>query len=266
NLPLSNVAGKVRNRMRHVIMWHSQDRHLCNRAFGPVKATRSFVYRGQIRVHVSRIPSPTRDLFPGRRYLPQSLSIICHIRQYDKYMHTESHRKIFRSSQREPRSQDALDRRIVGKIDEHRHMIESSLLLKVLPEEASLISSNPHSSKDGGEGCLGSLHPSLTGDLRRDHSMRQPSAREKRQFLPPNKSIHAINGRDSSLDELARVFPSERVDRRTVNVQIILRNNPWSPVDGSTAPVEDSSQHVRGHGQLDRFAGETDCCLGNVES
>src|SRR3989441_6567961 len=213
NLPLSNVAGKVRNRMRHVIMWHCQYGHLCDRAFGSVKSTRSFVYRGQIRVHVSRIPSPTRDLFPGRRDLPQRLSIICHIRQYDQHMHTKSHRKIFRSSQRKPRSQDALDRRIVGKIDEHRHMIESSLLLKILPEEASLISSNAHSGKDSGEGFLGSLHPSLTGDLRRDHIMRQPSTREKRQFLPPNKSIHAVNGRDSSLDELARVFPSERVDR-----------------------------------------------------
>src|SRR2546426_1932566 len=88
NLPLGNVSGKVRNRTSHVIMWHCQYGHLCDRAFGPVKATRSFVYRGQIRVHVSRIPSPTRDLFPGRRYLPQRLSIICHIRQYDKDMHT----------------------------------------------------------------------------------------------------------------------------------------------------------------------------------
>src|SRR5438309_265066 len=125
----------------------------------------------------------------------------------------ESHCKIFRSSQRKPRSQDALDRRIVGKIDEHRHMIESSLLLKVLPEEASLISSNSHCCEDCGEGFLGSLDPSLTGDLRRDHIMRQPSAREKRQFLPPNKSIHAVNRRDSSLNELAWVFPSERIDR-----------------------------------------------------
>src|SRR5207245_9842352 len=121
-------------------------------------------------------------------------------------------------------------------------MIESSLLLKVLPEEASLISSNSHCCEDSGEGFLGSLDPSLTGDLRRDHIVRQPSAREKRQFLPPNKSIHAVNCRDSSLDELAWIFPSERVDRCTVNVQIILRNNPWSPVDGSTAPVADSYQ------------------------
>ena len=56
--------------------------------------------------------------------------------------------KILSGRQRESRSQNTLDRRVIREIYEHGHVIECALFLEVITEEAQFVCGYAHGCED----------------------------------------------------------------------------------------------------------------------
>src|SRR6267143_4374643 len=147
-LALRNVACQIRNWMGPVISRHSQDWHLSNRALRPMQSTCSLVDGSKVRVHVARVASSSWDLFSCCRDLPQRFSVVRHVRKNDEHVISLLDRKVFGSCESQPRRKYTLDSRVVSQVDEHGHVVEGALLLKIVPKESELIGRNSHSGKN----------------------------------------------------------------------------------------------------------------------
>ena len=173
-------------------------------------------------------------------------------------------------------------RRVVGQVQEQRHALHTAVLLKVAREEARRLQVDTHSSKHNGEVVLVVvvyalvhalllllllLHqPRLPTDLRRDLVVRQTCSREDRNLLATCDGVHGVNGGDTGRNHLLGVQARVRVDRRAVDVQVVLRKHLGSLVDSSSAAVEDAAQHVLADAQLQAVARELDFGLLHVDA
>ena len=131
--------------MRFVILGHGKDRDHGNRPFLSLLPSGPFINRRKVCIHISRIASSSRNLFAGRRYLAESVRIVCDIRQDDKHMHILFKGKVLRRRQRHPRRCDTFYRRIIGKVHKHYRSVDSSRILKALHKIIGFLKSDPHS-------------------------------------------------------------------------------------------------------------------------
>ena len=132
NLPLRNVSREIRNRVsdicephphsqsRHshdsqikalqpTIIRHSQNRNLRNTPVPPGNPSSPLINSRQIRVHVTRVPTPTGHLLPRRRNLTQSIGVRTHVRQDDEYVFFQLVGVVFGGGEGETGRDDAFD-------------------------------------------------------------------------------------------------------------------------------------------------------------
>jgi hypothetical protein len=107
--------------------------------------------------------------------------------------------------------------------------------------------------------------------------MGQSGSGEDRYFLPTSDRVHNVDSRDTRLDHLLRIYAGVRVDgrpfvsesstksagtemvqKRTIDIQIILRKNFRSLVNGIPRPIEYTSKHIFSDGKLHAAASEFD--------
>ena len=91
--------------------------------------------------------------------------------------------QIFGGGQRGARQGQALDRRVVGQIDEHHHVAQHARVGELVAEELGVGVGDAHGGEDDREagGLVDQL--GLTHDLGRKPVVRQTRAGEDRQFL-----------------------------------------------------------------------------------
>src|SRR5712691_2989477 len=244
DLALSDVASEVWDRMCNVVSGHGENRHLGDRALTTMKSSRPLVDRREVGVHVTWISSSSRDLFSSCRDLSESFCIVRHVSKNDQDVGSEFDGEILSGRQCESRGQDSFDGGVVCEVDEHGYVVEGSLFLEVVSEEASFISGDAHGREDCCEWFFGASDLGLPGNLGGDLVVWQSGRGEEGEFLSPDERVHAVDGGDACLDELSRIFSGERVDGTAVYIEIIIRNNSWAAVCGSAAAVEDPTEHV----------------------
>lgn len=121
----------------------------------------------------------------------------------------------------------------------------------------------------------------LTTDLRGNLVVWKTSSGEDGDLLSSGNGVHGVDGRDTSRDHFFGVdlfskktankqpflgqsscwrytYSRVRVDRLTIDIQVILRQHLRTLVNRTTRTVKDTSQHVLGHTQLQAVAGELD--------
>lgn len=86
--------------------------------------------------------------------------------------------------------------------------------------------------------------------------MRQTSSGEDGNLLTTSDGVHNVDGRYSGLNHFLRVDTRPRIDRLSLNVQIIFREDRWSLVDRFSRTVENTAQHVLGHRGPQNVTGE----------
>jgi len=162
-------------------------------------------------------------------------------------------------------SDDTLDGRIVGQVQEQAHVLHGTVLLEVLLEETGRLHVHTHSGEHDGEvvgvviqhGLARQLDETgLTTDLGGDFVVGQTGGGEDGDLLATGNRVHHIDGRDTGLDHLLGVDTRPGVDGLALDVQEVLGQDWGSLVDGLAGSVEHTAQHVLGHGGAQDVAGE----------
>ena len=107
--------------------------------FFPLHDSRPLVYAREVRVHVSWVAPPSRDLLPRARELPERLAVVRHVRQHDQNVHAPLVREELRCRQRKPRGEYPLDARVVCEVDERDRPLQRSRLPEVLYEVGRVV-------------------------------------------------------------------------------------------------------------------------------
>lgn len=156
-------------------------------------------------------------------------------------------------------------RGIVRQVSEHSDTLHRAVLLEVLGKETGSLQVHTHSTEDDGEvvvvHVLGTLalvldKTGLTTDLSSNLVVRKTRSREDGDLLTTGNGVHGVDGGDTGGDHLLGVHTRVRVDGRTVDVQVVLRQDLGALVDGATGTVEDTTKHVLADSELQVVAGE----------
>ena len=87
HLALGDVPGQVGDRVRLVILGHTQNRNLGDRSALALDAPGAFVDQRQVGVHVAGIGAPPRHLLARRRDLAQGVAVVGHVGEDHQHVH-----------------------------------------------------------------------------------------------------------------------------------------------------------------------------------
>lgn len=109
DLSFGNVASQVGNGVRHVFVWHGQDRNLCDGSIATRDSTSTLVDGRQVGVHVTRVTTTTWNLFTGSRDLTQSVGVRRHVSQDDQNVLLQLVSVVFGRGEGQTRRNDTLN-------------------------------------------------------------------------------------------------------------------------------------------------------------
>mmetsp|Transcript_7110 Transcript_7110/g.17954 ORF Transcript_7110/g.17954 Transcript_7110/m.17954 type:complete len:561 (+) Transcript_7110:182-1864(+) len=272
DLAFGDVAREVRDGVSDVVVGHGQDRELRDGAVAALDAAGALVDRGQVRVHVAGVAAAAGHLLACGRNLAQGVRVGGHVREDHEDVLLPGVRKVLRRGQRQARRHDALDRRVVGQVQEEHDVLHGAVLLEVVAEEACRLHVHTHGAEDDAEvirrvvqHVLALDQRGLTADLRRDLVVRQARGREEGQLLATHHGVHGVDSTDARLDHLLGVDARLRVQRRAVDVQVILCQHRGSLVNGLARAVEGTAHEVVGDGHLQSVARKLDVAVPDVD-
>mmetsp|Transcript_62504 Transcript_62504/g.167420 ORF Transcript_62504/g.167420 Transcript_62504/m.167420 type:complete len:421 (+) Transcript_62504:365-1627(+) len=265
HLPLSNVAGQIWDGVGDVIVGHGQDRELSDRPVPSLDPPCTFVDGGQIRVHVPGVTTTAGHFFSGGGDLSQGVGVRGHVSQDHEDVLLTLVREILGGRQRQSRRHDTLDGGIVGQVQEQNHVLHGPVLLEIVLEESSGLHVHSHGTKHNREVVsrvilrVLLLHKTrLSANLGRDLVVRQTGRREQRQLLPSHNRVHGVQSGHTRLNHLLRVDTSLRVDRSSVDVQVVLRQHSGPLVQRLARSVEGTTNHLIRDRHLQRVTREFD--------
>jgi hypothetical protein len=157
----------------YVVARHGQYRHLRDRALLALDKARPLVDGGEVGVHVAGIAAPSRDFLARSAYLAQRLAVVRHVREDDEHVHVVLVGKILCGCQRHPWRDDALNRGVVGEVQEHDRTLKRACALEVGHEVLGLLIGDAHCSEHDREGLLLARDLCLPCYLQRDVVVRQ---------------------------------------------------------------------------------------------
>jgi hypothetical protein len=270
---------------RLTIVRHGENRNLGNGTIAALDTTGTLVHGGQISVHVTRVTTTTRNLFTGSGDLTKSVTVGRQIGKNDEDVLLELVGVVLGGCKSKTRGDNTFDaaiavsgyfqmrscfdnlRRVVCQVGEHGDTLHRSVLLEVLGEETGSFQVHTHGTENDGEVVIVHIvhtlalvldETSLATDLCGNLVVRKTRSREDRDLLTTSDGVHGVNGADTSGDHLLGVDTRVGVDRRTVDVEVVLSKNLGALVNGATRTVENTTQHVLAHSELQVVAGELD--------
>ena len=140
-------------------------------------------------------------------------------------MHTFFKCKIFCGSKSTARSYNTFNRRSICQRLEHYNIRKYTRFFKRINEEFSDVIFNTHAGKNHNEFFIAIQKFCLSNNLSSQFVMWQPVSRENRKLLSTNKGVHSINCRDSSLNKISWIDSGIRINRLSVYIYFLRRNN-----------------------------------------
>ena len=119
NLAFGDVACKVWNRVRDVVVGHRQNRNLRDASFASLYAAGPFVQFGKVGIKVARIAFSAGNLAARRGNFAQGFAIVCHVGHNDQDVHSLFVSQILRGGKSAARRDYALNAGSVGQGLEH---------------------------------------------------------------------------------------------------------------------------------------------------
>ncbi len=264
DLAFRDVACKVRDGVGDIIVGHGQDGDLGDRSGAAFHNARAFIKGGKLAVQIARVAFSGGDLALGGGDLTHCLAVGGDVRQDDQNMHALFKGQVFRRRESDLGSQKTFHHRVVGQVEEHDHMVGGAAVLEGPAEEFRHVVFDAHGGKDNGKLLVGAApQGGLPYDLGGQLVMGQTVPGKDGQFLAPDEGGQTVDRGDAGVDIVAGIFPRNRIQRKTVDVQGYLGDDLSQPVDGLADPVEGAAQDVFRKADLHGMARKS--CMGVAE-
>ena len=236
--------------MGDVVAGHRQDRDLGDRARAALEDAGPLVQACEVGIEVAREALAAGDLALGGGELPHGFTVACHIGQDDQHVFAKVKSQVFGHGQGCTRGDDALDDRVIRKVQQHDDAVHRVGADKRIAEVFGDVVLDTHRGKDDREvGAIGDR--SLLDDLDGQLVVLHAGAREDRQLLAADQGGQAVDGRDAGADIVARIDAADRVDRRAVDIAAGDRVDRAEPVDRPAQtvqhPAEQFGAEIDGH-------------------
>ncbi len=166
--------------------------------------------------------------------------------------------EILGGGERAARRDDALDRRRIRERQEHDDAGKDARFFEGVDEEPRDVVLDAHAGEHHDELFVGGEYLRLADDLGGEPVVRQAVPRKYRQLLAADQGVHAVDGRNARLDEVARILAGIGVDRIAVHVDELRRIHFGIAVDGLAESVEHAAHEPFGDAQLHRPLEEFD--------
>ena len=249
-----------------VILRHGQDWDHGDGTVDAFLSSGTLIHGSQVGVQIARVSTTAGNLFPGCGDLTQCFGVVGDICHDDQYVHVLLESQILGSGQRHTGGCDTLNGRVVCQVHEHDGTVDGAGPTEVGNEEVCFLISNTDGCEYNGEVTVCIQHLCLTGDLCSQLCVGQTGSGENRKLLSTNQRVQPVNGRYTGLNKLGRIVTGCRVHRQAVHVSHFVRDDLRTAVDGVSHTIEDTSQHIRGYGQLNAVAQETHLALCQIDA
>ncbi len=235
--------------------------------------TRALEQGGQVGVHVSGVPTPSRDLLSGGAQFAERLAVVGTIGQHDEHVEPEVEREMFGFAQREAGREEALDGGVASPVQIEDTAGHDLAALEPIHEAAGFPLGNADGHEDDRERLV------LRGSSARHHPGRefeswQAGAGKDREFLAPNQRVHPVNGRDAGFDHVARLSSTDRVDRCRPHRPPRGADRRRQPVERRAGPAQHPAEqfptdrgprHLAGQGDAHGGRGQPDHVLEDLD-
>lgn len=226
DLALGDISGQIRNRVRDIIVGHGQNGELGDGTVAAHDATGALVNGRQVGVHVTGVTAATGHFLTGGRDFTQGIGVGRHIGQNDEHVHVALVGEVLGGGQRETRRDDALNRGVVGQVQEEARALHRTVALKIFREEAGGFDVDTHGGKDDGKGLVGFVddrgagldETGLTANLSSDIVVRETGSREEGNLLSTRNREVDVDRRNTRLNHLLRVLALAGVNRLALNL------------------------------------------------
>ncbi len=166
--------------------------------------------------------------------------------------------QVLGGGERGARQGQALDRRVVGQVDEHDHVAQHAGGGEFVAEELGVGVGDAHGGEDDGEAAvlvLAAWPGARSG--RRAGCGAGPEPEKIGSFWPRTRRVEPVDGGDAGLDELARIGAGRRVDGGAVHrARRRLDRIGGRPSRGSPRPLNSRPSSLRREGDLHRLVEE----------
>ena len=132
DLSLGDVAGQVRNRVREISGRHRDDRQLRERARTAADAAGALEDRREVAVEVAGIALAARHFAGGRGGFPERLAVVGHVVDDHEHVVAQVEGQVLGGGQRASGSDQALGRRVIGRVEERDDARQSAAGSEVL--------------------------------------------------------------------------------------------------------------------------------------
>mmetsp|Transcript_17892 Transcript_17892/g.29922 ORF Transcript_17892/g.29922 Transcript_17892/m.29922 type:complete len:233 (-) Transcript_17892:533-1231(-) len=190
NLSLRDVSSKIGNGMCDIIVGHGKDGELSDGTISSDNTSSTLVDGGKIGIHITGVTSSAGHLLSGGRHLTQGIGIRRHISQDAQHVEITLIGQVLGRGEGKTRSNDTLNGRIIGKIQEKGGTLHGTRFFEVISEKSRSFHVHTHGSEYNGEILLMAIHAilqthkgSLTTDLRRHFIVRKTSGRKQGNLL-----------------------------------------------------------------------------------
>ena len=258
DLAFGDVAGQVGNWVGDVVGRHGQHRNQGDGAAPILDPPCPLVDFREVGIEIAGIALARRHVAAQHRHFTQRLGVGGHVGHHHQHVGVQVKGQVFGGGERRARGEQALDHRLVGQVEEHHHLVQHAAFLEAFLEETRVGVRGAEGGEHHHEFRGGfSQQLRLAHDLRRHPVMRQAAAGEDRQLLAAGERVHAVNGGNASLDELARIGAGGGVERFAVDVAAVTGNDRRTPVARQAGAIEHAAKEIARDRQLERLIQET---------
>ena len=210
---------------------------------------------GEVGVERARHGVLRRDLVHTVRDDGQGVGIQGHVGQQHEDLFVLVDSEILRGGQGHVRDQEALHRRVLGRIDEADDLVEGAGRFKAVAEEEVVVVRQAHAAEDnlvdvGAQGHVG--HHLVVGLVR---------VGEERNLLAGDERVVEVDAGDAGRNQLRGLAALVRIDGRTADLAL-LAVDFGTAVDRMAVGVEETAGELVGDLEGRRLAEENDFCVG----
>ena len=252
-LALGDVARVVRDGVRHVVAGHRRHRENRYRARA-VEVYRLLVACGELGVEVARIAAVRGNLLHRDRDFLHRVGERRHVGEKNENI-LALKRELLGDRERDIGDENALDRRVCRRVDEHDSLRKRARLVERRAELEVLVVLEPHAADDD------YVRVCLQRDAGEKFVVGFAGLCENRELLRDDERVEEVDHRDVRLHHAVRHDALRRVDRRLPDGRGVLVDRRASVARNGGAG-ERAAEKRLGEGHLHRLAEEADSCGG----
>ncbi len=236
-LPLGDVAGVVRHRMRHVAARHGGDRQDGQGAALAIVGGLLVAAR-HLRVQVAHVASVGRHGLHGDADFLHGIGIGGHVRQQHEHALAFFQRELLRHSQGHVRHQQSLHHRVRGQVHEHHRPREDAGVLEGTAEVVVIVEDQAQAAENDDVGVR------LDTDACEELVVRLAGDREDRDLLALGEGVEDVDHRHIRADHLRGQHTPCRIDRRAAGGHLGLGGELRPSVEQVAIAAEDPAEDV----------------------